>query len=415
MSTFTNWNGPQCNGPTRDMWQELINEYKQLLDNANYVEKVPGKGLSTEDFTTALKNKLDAINQGTASKDIGNIASGSVGLVTGDAVYQHCKNFVQSVEGKGFSTNDFTDAYVQAIESIRGAATKEVALSLTDDVTKLVTVKLVTDALENYVEKEQGKALSTNDFTDDYVALLSIIDSHKINFDFKTIAASVGGSSSLGVFYVIGMLDARAGSGSVYLQYNNGKPFTATIDFAVTPGESKAALTVTTDNVPGAQGNLTNLHFLVVKGTDSESVEHSYLAVQAEEWYRMFDTTTVGAFDKIDFNVAGINILFPGDIGYKALNDAAEILYDFEYASLNNRMTQIETEMGNITGLNDVGTIHAWPLYDNNGVAINVPVGFHACDGTAVDPSLTELISIIGQDYPLVDYHIIQTQKTVKV
>lgn len=412
MSTFTDWNGPQC-GPTKDMWQELINEYKKLLDSSNYVEAVAGKGLSTEDFTTALKNKLEAINQTTASKDIGNIASGSMGLVTGDAVYQHCRNFVQGVEGKGFSTNDFTDAYVQAIESIRGAATREVALSLTDDVTKLVTVKLVTDALENYVEKEQGKTLSTNDFTDDYVALLAIIDPHKINFDFKTIAASVGGSSSLGVFYVIGMLDARAGT--VYLQYNNGKPFTATIDFAVTPGESKAALTVTTDNVPGAQSNLTNLHFLVVKGTDSDSVEHAYLAVQAEEWYRVFDTTAVGAFDKIDFNVSGINVIFPGDTGYKALNDAAEVLYDFEYASLNTRMTQIETEMGNITGLNDVGTIRAWPNYDSDGVATNVPVGFHACDGTAVDPSLTDLIAIIGPNYPLVDYHIIQVQKTVEV
>lgn len=94
MSTFTDWNGPQGSGPSRDMWQELISQYKELLGEANsYVRKVEGKGLSECDFTNALRTKLENIGS-AATKNIGSVSGGSDGLVTGDAVFEAIKNFI---------------------------------------------------------------------------------------------------------------------------------------------------------------------------------------------------------------------------------------------------------------------------------------------------------------------------------
>ena len=50
-----------------------------LLDSK--VDKVPGKGLSTEDFTTALKNKLEGIESGAQKNTVHSVA-GKTGAVT---------------------------------------------------------------------------------------------------------------------------------------------------------------------------------------------------------------------------------------------------------------------------------------------------------------------------------------------
>ena len=420
MSSFTNWNGPQGCGPTKDMWQELINEYKQLLDSNNYVQKVAGKGLSTEDFTTALKNKLEAINEGTASKDIGNVASGSAGLVTGDAVYQFCKDFVKGVAGQGFSTNDFSNAYKNILDSIKEAASRDVAVALTDADAKLVTVAVINTALQNYVQKETGKGLSVNDFTDDYVNLLKIITEYSIRFNFKQFGATVGGSNERGVFYLLGMLDDRAGT--AYIRFTDTHSFAAVVNFAITTdldAQGKVVdykdgqLSITTDC---DKADFHNVHFLIVKGT-SAGKQHVYLAIQADEWMRQWEESGIinaGLFSAIPFEGSGINFIPVDGEGYVAPTGTTEVLYDVDYFALEDRMSALEARFNGIVYLQDVGTIRAWPKFNDSGVAVDVPDGFHACDGSAVDPALTELIAIIGNNYPLVDYHIVQTQRTVK-
>lgn len=71
-------------------WEKYV-----TADVANKVDKVSGKGLSTEDFTTALKNKLDGI-------DLSKYATTSA-LNTGLA------NKVDKDGDKVLSTNDFTN------------------------------------------------------------------------------------------------------------------------------------------------------------------------------------------------------------------------------------------------------------------------------------------------------------------
>lgn len=89
--------------------KELITEQAGIV-NSNFkkakaaintkVDKVEGKGLSTEDFTTALKGKLDALPTN---------AELQAGYVAKEA-------------GKGLSTNDFTDALQTKLNGIETGA-----------------------------------------------------------------------------------------------------------------------------------------------------------------------------------------------------------------------------------------------------------------------------------------------------
>lgn len=73
------------------------------------VDKVNGKGLSTNDYTTTEKNKLEGIETG-ATKTIvdATIGSTSTNPVQNKAVYASLNNKVDKVSGKGLSTNDYT-------------------------------------------------------------------------------------------------------------------------------------------------------------------------------------------------------------------------------------------------------------------------------------------------------------------
>ena len=93
---------------------------------ATKVDKVTGKSLSTNDFTNAYKDAVDALQI-----NVSTLQSGKVDKVT----------------GKGLSTNDFTTAYKDAVDSLQTS------------VASLQTGK---------VDKVTGKDLSTNDFTNAY-------------------------------------------------------------------------------------------------------------------------------------------------------------------------------------------------------------------------------------------------------
>ena len=112
------------------------------------VDKVSGKGLSTEDYTTAEKNKLAGIEAGAnkyihpathpvgmitglgtaATKDAGTAAGnvpiiGSNGKLPGTIVPAD-NNKVDKVTGKGLSTNDYTTAEKNKLAGIAAGANK---------------------------------------------------------------------------------------------------------------------------------------------------------------------------------------------------------------------------------------------------------------------------------------------------
>lgn len=83
------------------------------------VDVVPGKGLSSNDFTTTLKNKLDGIAEG-ANKTIvdDSLSSSSVNPVQNKVVNDALNKKVDIVEGKGLSTKDFTADLEQTLNDL---------------------------------------------------------------------------------------------------------------------------------------------------------------------------------------------------------------------------------------------------------------------------------------------------------
>lgn len=166
---------------------DFTNAYRDKIDDtytksetdtalAGKVDKVSGKGLSTNDFTNTYKNKVDntytktETDSAIASKIAEVVAEAPESLDTlkeiadwidthvdsasamNSAIQANATNIAKKVDkvtGKGLSTNDFTDVYKNKVDN--------------------TYIKAEVDSkLKDKVDKENGKGLSTNDFTDEY-------------------------------------------------------------------------------------------------------------------------------------------------------------------------------------------------------------------------------------------------------
>ena len=98
---------------------------KTSVDEAlgNKVDKVSGKGLSTNDYTTTEKEKLAGIEQG-ANKTVVDSAlnSTSTNPVQNKVVNTALGNKVDKVSGKGLSTNDYTTTEKEKLAGIEQGA-----------------------------------------------------------------------------------------------------------------------------------------------------------------------------------------------------------------------------------------------------------------------------------------------------
>lgn len=109
------------------------------IDLSGKVDKVDGKQLSTEDYTTAEKTKLGGIAEGAQVNVIETITVDNEPLTpTGKAVNIDLSGKVDKVTGKELSTNDYTDADQEKLEAIEGGA----------QVNVIETVRVAGTALE---------------------------------------------------------------------------------------------------------------------------------------------------------------------------------------------------------------------------------------------------------------------------
>lgn len=160
---------------------------KALLDGK--VDKVTGKGLSTNDYTTAEKNKLSGIASG-AEVNQNAFSNVAVGETTISADSKTDTLTITAGDNVTLSANSTSDTLtISATDTTYSNATTSVAgLMSAEDKTKLngiatgatkVTVdsalsststnpvqnKAINTALGNKVDKVSGKGLSTNDYT----------------------------------------------------------------------------------------------------------------------------------------------------------------------------------------------------------------------------------------------------------
>ena len=145
---------------TSDLNKPISTATQTALDDK--VDKETGKGLSTNDFTNALLTKLNGIETGA-----------QVNTVTGV---------------KGNSESSYRDGNVNITKANIGLGN----VDNTSDVNKPVSNPTQT-ALNGKVDKETGKSLTSNDFTDALLAKLNGIES---GAQVNTVTGVKGGRES---------------------------------------------------------------------------------------------------------------------------------------------------------------------------------------------------------------------------
>ena len=403
MSTFTDWNGPQGGGVRAADLIQLANAYSDLVSklNQHMSDKTPDTsdvhGIKT--YVEAQINKINIpdVSAFITEQDADGKYAAKSAIPTDIVKSGDLANYVKtSALSDYLKTNDLTSQQV-----------------ITDIQTDITAIK---------------KALGTNPFEMPALKATNYVEGlihavEQIKFTDKDFSAPVGGSDIAGIYYILGMLENKAGT--AYIKMSNTKPFSAVVNFAVTPG-FKGALSVTTDC------ELAGLKFKIVAGTDTDDIPHAYLAVQSSEWFSHFTTSDgVGKFNNIQFSGAGINYVPVDSSGYKRPNGNCHDVCDCEsgkgfsfsklatsllgrriYATADNPYLTLQ----DVTALDHIGIISDWPFYNDSGIAIDVPDGYHACDGTSVlpDDDVSDEFRAKFPKYPLQDYAIIKTKSAVK-
>ena len=295
------------------------------------VDKVEGMGLSHNDLTDELKQKI--LNAGDSSFDgqyttltgkpqinsvelkSGNNTLADLGIqAAGDyATNTDLDNKVDKVDGKGLSTNDFTDAEktklagmtaganANVIESIKVngvaqtvATDKSVNITvptkvseLTNDSDFVTTTDLSTD-LDNKVDKVDGKGLSTNDFTTaeknkltgiETGAQVNKIETISVNGTEQTITdKGVDITIPSGAEYTIAEVTTTEGYSKTYSLKKDGAEIGAKInipkDLVIESGTIKTVATADTPYTGAVVGD----KYLDITLNDS-TADHIYIPV----------------------------------------------------------------------------------------------------------------------------------------
>ena len=135
-----------------------LSGYATKVDLLTKVDNVEGKGLSTNDYTDADKAKVDGIDT-----SISTAVNAAITVVVDGAptTFDTLREIAEWIENDGVAATDLASA-------IAGKADRT---ELSDYATVVAMTQLegqVSDGLSNKVDKEAGKGLSTNDFTASY-------------------------------------------------------------------------------------------------------------------------------------------------------------------------------------------------------------------------------------------------------
>jgi hypothetical protein len=179
-------------------------EYAALIAAiAGKVDKVEGKGLSTEDYTTAEKTKLAGIEAGAnaytlpaaTTSALGGIKVGanlaidsSTGVLSGD--YSAASSSAAGLMSAADKTK------LDGIEAGATAITVDSAISSSS--TNPVENQAIYSALAGKVDTETGKGLSSNDYTDTEKTKLAGIEAGANNYSLPTAAAGTLGGVKVG-------------------------------------------------------------------------------------------------------------------------------------------------------------------------------------------------------------------------
>ena len=146
--------------------EEARKIFLSLEDAKNtYVKKVDGKQLSSNDFTDKYKEALDGFIEDTKLSETTDI------ILT---------NINSTIDGEIDNGDNLSIAISKLMRDI-GKNRNDIS-TLEETVNELIDESISKDILKLYVEKEDGKQLSSNDFTDKYKeALDGFIEDTKLS------------------------------------------------------------------------------------------------------------------------------------------------------------------------------------------------------------------------------------------
>ena len=166
----------QLNGEEID-----LSGYATKVDLLTKVDNVEGKGLSTNDYTDADKAKVDGIDT-----SISTAVNAAITVVVDGAptTFDTLREIAEWIENDGVTATDLAS-------DIAGKADRR---ELSGYVTVAAMTQLegqVSDGLSNKVDKEAGKGLSTEDFTTAYKTKLDDIDNQKLDIPTSVSSSTI--------------------------------------------------------------------------------------------------------------------------------------------------------------------------------------------------------------------------------
>lgn len=208
------------------------------------VDKVSGKGLSTNDYTTAEKNKLSGIEAGANKTTVDTALSAtSTNPVQNKAVKAELDKKVAAVSGKGLSTNDYTTTEKNKLAGIAEGANKTVVDStMSDSSTNPVQNKVI----KAYVDQSLSDGIAAADAmiykgtlgTGGTVTALPT--TYKTGWTYRVITAGTYAGQKCEIGDLIIALVDRAGSGNANADWTVAQ---TNIDGAITEINATSPIT----------------------------------------------------------------------------------------------------------------------------------------------------------------------------
>ena len=158
-----------------------LSGYATKVDLLTKVDNVEGKGLSTNDYTDADKAKVDGIDTSISTA----VNAAITGIVDGaPATFDTLREIAEWIENDGVDTTELA-------ADIAGKADRRELSGYATTVAMTQLEGQVSDGLSNKVDKEAGKGLSTEDFTTAYKTKLDDIDNQKLDIPTSVSSSTI--------------------------------------------------------------------------------------------------------------------------------------------------------------------------------------------------------------------------------
>ena len=265
---------------------------------ANKVDKVSGKQLSTNDYTTAEKTKLTNIAEGANKTVVENVLTSTSTTNALSAAQGKALNDskVDKVSGKQLSTNDYTTEEKNKLANIATGATANV-------VENVLTSTSTTNALsaaqgkilnDNKVDKVSGKGLSTNDYTTAEKNKLAGIATGATANVVENVLTSTSTTNALSAAQGKVLNDSIGGLSKKYKVIDaTATDIGASTDLntIVTIGNYRCSATATAQTLTNKPTDLT-VAFVMTVGCATGSTSYLYQEIISYDtgtrWYRMY-------------------------------------------------------------------------------------------------------------------------------